>query len=540
MALCMGCMNEIGNGNLCPDCGFNNNKSQSAPFLPFNTTIMNRYVVGNKIESNGESTRYIGFDTKTNNKVIIREYLPIGLFTRATGKTDLIVNLDSSENFERIKNDFIFYFRTLKKLRELSAMMQVYTVFEENNTVYTIEQYEDLIPFNEYIKRSNGQIEWDIARPLFMPLISVIEALHKNGVGHYAVSPRNIYMSSEGKAKLYGFSTEHVRKNGTALKAELFNGCAAPEQYNNNDTLDPSTDIYGFSATLFFALTGNLPAVATERVKDSRLLMSTNTVKRLPPHVVTALANGLNVERDVRISDFEDLRSQLSAAPTVQAIQEEISRTSSMTPIAEDKDKYKTTTPSRTVFIISLVVSLIVLSVAGYFFYLQNPFKGIFGDSKQTVETTSPDEEKWTGPIVEDYLGENFEEIDKKTSGGNDIKLYRAYEDENSDTYNEGQISSQYPPAGTPIKNEGTVAIYVTVSKGPLMRELPKIENLTVSDAANKLNDLGFLVERVNEYNPNFSEERVVSYKDYQPGEKLEQGSLIKIRVSLGKEETED
>ena len=52
--------------------------------------------------------------------------------------------------------------------------------------------------------------------------------------------------------------------------------------------------------------------------------MSTSTVKRLPPHVVTAIANGLQVKRENRITDFDDLRSQLSVSHTAQAIQEEI------------------------------------------------------------------------------------------------------------------------------------------------------------------------------------------------------------------------
>lgn len=70
-----------------------------------------------------------------------------------------------------------------------------------------------------------------------------------------------------------------------------------------------------------------MPKSAVERRKDSRLLMSTTTVKRLPPYVVSALANGLQVERENRITDFDELRSQLSVAHTAKAIQDEISRT---------------------------------------------------------------------------------------------------------------------------------------------------------------------------------------------------------------------
>lgn len=538
MSLCMGCMHEIENKTLCPDCGFDNTQSQSAPFLPYKTELQQRYLVGNRIETNGESTRYIGFDKHTGDIIVIREYLPVGLFERQTGETQVQVGLSTGDNFNKIKNEFISYFRIVQKLKDFSAMMTVYDLFEENGTAYVIEQNEDLIPFEEYIERSSGQLEWDVARPLFMPLISALEALHKNGVGHYAVAPSNIYITSLGKMKLFGFSTIYERKRGTALKSQLFSGCAAPEQYESNFPLDAITDIYGFAATLFYALTGNLPRNATERVKDSRLLMSTNTVKRLPPHVVTALANGLNVKRENRITDFDDLRSQLSAAPTVQAIQEEISRTASMNPVENKKEKDKSQVSTKTVFIISLIVSLIVLSVAGYFWYLQNPFEGFFNSDNHAEETTSPEDEKWTGPVVEDYVGKVYSEVVAQAEEKKEVLIYKSYEEQYSDTIEEGRIISQYPSANTPIKSEGEIAVYVVVSKGPLMRELPEIENLTVSDAAKVLSELGFLVERVNEYNANYGEDRVVGYKDNQIGDKLERGSMIKIRVSLGKEPT--
>jgi serine/threonine-protein kinase len=68
------------------------------------------------------------------------------------------------------------------------------------------------------------------------------------------VSPSNLSVNSEGKLILSGFSTENERKRGTMLKSQLFSGCAAPEQYRNDNVLDIATDIYGFTATLFYAL----------------------------------------------------------------------------------------------------------------------------------------------------------------------------------------------------------------------------------------------------------------------------------------------
>lgn len=85
MALCMGCMQEIGNNTVCPACGFDNSEKQQAPFLPYGTVLMNRYIVGAGIDTNGESTRYLGFDKQTGDVVIVCEYLPMGLFNREEG-----------------------------------------------------------------------------------------------------------------------------------------------------------------------------------------------------------------------------------------------------------------------------------------------------------------------------------------------------------------------------------------------------------------------------------------------------------------------
>ena len=186
MALCMGCMQEIGDRRFCPACGFDNAEKQQAPFLPYGTVLANRYIVGTGIDTNGESTRYLCFDQQTGDVAIVCEFLPVGLFNRAEGETQVRVNYENRLIYNKLKDDFINYYRILAELRELSALLDIHNVFEENNTVYVIEDNEDLIPFEEYVTRSGGSLEWDIARPLFMPVISALEALHKRGVAQIA------------------------------------------------------------------------------------------------------------------------------------------------------------------------------------------------------------------------------------------------------------------------------------------------------------------------------------------------------------------
>ena len=536
MSLCMGCMQELNGSVICPNCHFDNSEVQSAPFLPFGTELAGRYVTGTGLETNGESTRYIAFDKQTGDVVIVSEFLPIGLFSRDEGQTELKVNYDDRLAFNKLKDEFISYFRIISELKDLSALTNIVDVFEENNTAYAIEEKEDLIPFEEYIERSNGHLDWDIARPLFMPVISALEALHKRGVGHYAVAPKNLFITASGKIRMAGYATENERKRGTALKSQLFSGAAAPEQYEDNFPLDDITDIYGFCSTLFYALTGHLPKSAVERLKDSRLLMSTSTVKSLPPHVVSALANGLQVQRENRITDFDELRSQLSVAHTAKAIQDEISRTASMN-ITKEQSRRNNGMSHTSIVIISVAITVLVLGIAGVFWLMQNPFAGLFsGNTDATAASTSSTE--WTGPVVPNYVGMKYEDVVKAAASDDSVVVYRNYNDAYSDKYADGVVMEQYPPAGSKVEQEDGITVSVTVSLGAQMRELPAIQGNKIDEAAQSLADAGLLATAEYQYSDTVAENRVIGYKNHVAGDTLESGSNIIIIVSKGRQQT--
>lgn len=539
MSLCMGCMQEIGNNRICPECGFDNSSKQQAPFLPYGTVLSNRYIIGTGIDTNGESTRYLSFDKQTGDVVIVCEFLPVGLFSREQGATEVKVNYENRLNYGKLKEEFINYYRVLSELRELSALMNINSIFEENNTVYVVEENENLIPFEEYVERSSGSLEWDIARPLFMPVISALEAMHKRGVGHYAIAPKNMYITSSGKIKISGFATENERKRGTLLKSQLFSGAAAPEQYDDNFPLDDITDIYGLCATLFYALTGHLPKSAPERRKDSRLLMSTTTVKHLPPHVVSALANGLQVERENRITDFDEMRSQLSVAHTAKAIQDEISRTASMNIAKSGADRKGKNGMSHTsIIVIAASITVLVLGIVGVFWLMQNPLAGMFGNTDATVESTQSTE--WTGATIPNYVGMTYEKAVEAAESSDSVTVLRQYTDEYSDKYAEGEVMAQSPAAGSKVSQEDGIIISLTVSKGPQMRELPDIEGMSLEQAAADIAKLDLLATPEYQYSDKFASGRVIGYKNHQKGDTVEYGTNITIIVSKGSETDND
>lgn len=549
MSLCIGCMREIADNVVCPHCSFDNTKLQSAPLLPYGTVLEKRYIIGREVEINSESTRYIAFDRESAERVYIREFLPAGYISREPMKASVYVESSRVETYEKLLYEFEQMFMFLSTISDMSAMNEIISIFRANNTCYVVEKCEDVISFEEYIAHNNGHIEWEDARPLFMPVVSLLETLHKNGYGHYAVSPSNIYITRSGKAVLFGFASTKARKYGTLLKPQLISGCAAPEQYEQNFPIDAITDIYGFMATLFFALTGNLPANAKERLSNGVLLMSTTTVKRLPPHVVTALASGLQVKRENRITDFIELRSQLSVAPAVKAIQEEISRTASMANTVAPKKKRHGMSPVSVGIIVS-VASLVVFMAIG-FAILSAKFPA--QPDPSTTVSTAPAETNpppvtdvdWTGPTLEDYTGQDYETVSKTLLQEYNITTYKqAYSDSRdgySDEIDEGCIMSQNLGVGTPIDTESGMIIVFKVSRGSLETELPDIEGMSLSAAATKLANLGFNVyeDPTGKSSDKVEKGDVIGYRDYEAGDSVVANSDIYIVISLGQESTE-
>ena len=215
--------------------------------------LQDRYVVGKILRQNGEGFEYLGYDTVMASTVTVREYLPPNLASR--GEDGLSVSvIDGCEiSFGEYKAEFLSYYRSVARMRELNVLLPIYDIFEENGAAYTISEWVESITLREFITRSGGSIEWSVARPLFMPVLSAMSAMHSGGVQHLGLSPDNLVIVREGKMKLTGFCIRAVRQADTDLAPELYSGCAAIEQYVMDYETTESTDVYGFTACLFYA-----------------------------------------------------------------------------------------------------------------------------------------------------------------------------------------------------------------------------------------------------------------------------------------------
>lgn len=557
--LCMNCMSEMAGRTDCPSCGFRSSEPQMSHALPYRTKLQKRYLVGRAKQSNGEGITYIGYDTVLNIPIELREFFPQTLCERAENGAAVRVFGGSEIIYDECLTGFLNYSREVAHLRELSAIVQIYDIFEENQTAYTVSEWSESITLRYFVERSGGSLSWNAARQLFMPVLSALSAIHAAGLNHLGISPDTLHIVKDGRMKLGGFCTNHVRRMDTDLPPDLVPGCAAVEQYVMDYKPNESTDVYGFAASLFFTLTGTMPMEAPKRRTDSRLLIPTSILRSLPPHVVSAMANALQVAPEKRTQTFERLRDELSAAPTVTATIEhtqqiEKAAVNSRPREKEEPVKKKKDVPSFVWVVLSCFLALIVFTVVGIVWISNMDNTGTSAavtnsspsselssaaDSSSVADSLLAQSAESTDPnMVEtpDLVGQNFEELRSmmSSSSSSEAAEYQVLlsSKQFSDTVPEGCIISQSPVPGT--KMAKGAEIVVVVSQGAAVRTLPPIAGKTLAEASAAVTSAGFIPTKTEEYSDTVDAGLAIGYEKVKAGSQMAYGSQVVIVISKG------
>lgn len=532
--LCMGCMKEIGNVQQCPFCGFHNDTVAPAPYLPLRTVIGGRYTVGKVISASGDGVTYIAWDTESRETVTVREFLPVENITRLQGQTEVTVNEDSRLVFYDSVREFLTLNRKLAMSRNLSALIPVIDIIEENNTAYAVSEYLETITLRDFLLKSRtGYLGWDRVKTLMMPVLTTVASLHSMDIYHRGISPNTLVLGRDGKLRLTGFMISSARCLKTRVKPEMFPGYAAIEQYHDVDDTGAWTDVYGIAAVIYRALIGSTPAEASERITNDKLMIPPRFVEALPAYLVSALDHALTIEPGDRTATVDELREELSGSPSTMAsnaihevrereveapttTDDEVAERKRLEKLArQEQQKHEQIKMAIIAFAICLGIG--VLALGGWLTYdhfKNNPKEPTTEGVAQMIE-------------VPNFVGQSYSRISNDEVQKTRFKFTVDYQ--YSDSAEAGVIIGQNLEAGTQIEQGSELKL--TVSKGIEYVTLIDVSGMDYNKAFNLLTEAGFVCKKVEKNNDGSHTANEVITVTPEAGKEYERGKEIYVQV---------
>lgn len=494
--LCANCFAELTEGSICSKCDYDNDVANEQMFLAAKTVLQDKYVVGTVIEQDSDSVSYNGFDMQLGVGIIVRELFPSGIANRLEGNNEIHIRQKFIGEFEKYKASFLKLWTTMQKMRNLASATPVYDVFEENGTAYVIIEKMETISMRDYlIRNEKGYILWDSARLMFMPIITTLSALHKNGIIHGSLTPNNLVLCRDGKVRLKPFTIMEASVAGTPLEFKENEGYSALEQYNTKHKVSTATDIYAFSSCIYRALVGTNPPSAVSRESNDKLMIPNEIAENIPMHVIKALASGLQVYPENRIKDIEEFRELLEAAPAVQAKAEPIEDVYSPGAVGgyPDYTKDKPKVSAGRIAVVIILILLIIGACAAAVYIVK--FSGLI-DKKPEQTTIAYEVKKHTVP---NFVDSGYTQSDIENNGAWNDQFRFTFVGEFSADTEEGIIFKQNVAPGEEVDEK--TEIILTVSKGIQTETVPDVGSLTLEEATKTLEELGFKVSTVEIYN---------------------------------------
>ncbi len=172
--------------------------------LPEHTTIHECYTIEKALCVCGTELCYLAADSRTDEKIILHEILPIRWCMRDENGNWVPRQTDSENAFEAVKADCLKKLGTLQKLHEESALDEIPDIFEEMGTIWFTTKYMEQVNLFQVI---NGTIySPQEAIDLLAPVMDTLVGLHADSIVHGSVSAQSIVLHDEN-AVLTGWCT---------------------------------------------------------------------------------------------------------------------------------------------------------------------------------------------------------------------------------------------------------------------------------------------------------------------------------------------
>lgn len=535
--ICMACMKDMGNYEVCKYCGWiENTPPDKSWHLPPRTVLADRYLVGTVLGSGGFGILYRAWDRKLETPVAIKEYFPEGNCSRKASETK--IHAFESENCIKQYKDGVQYFlseaRTMAKFRQHSNIVNTQDFFEENNTAYIVMEYLEGVTLRESLK-AKGKMSFAEAVETIQPILKAVDALHHENILHRDISPDNIFCLSNGGLKLIDFGSAcGIDKAGSENPFITFKPGYAPPEQCQNQPQDRYTDIYALGATLYRMVTGIAPKGTQDHSSDNLLTPPSYYSRDLTPEQEYVIIKAMDFIPTLRFQSIPELEDALLQC------------------------KKPTPAPKRIFFpklsfwsYIVCIVSIAILSGIIWFIYQEvEDLKTVVEQPENTV--LAPVEGNHfaneppviTEPTIGDSLSQNLENNDTSSQSVTDTETppldeipSATPEKEPSPITESTEEDSPKPSTQADSPKTEKVPVSPQIPEPPTVKatEPPKVPDLThkpEQEAISLLSklDLNYTKQSIYSDIP----AGYVAKQDIEPGEEIQDNTSITFWVSLG------
>lgn len=313
--LCSSCFAAI-KKEPCKKCGFSSDSYvPDKMVLPAGSILMGNFIIGRVLGKGGFGITYQAYDFKYNYIIAIKEYFPVEIALRGAGETGLMVRDQKSvalfrKGVEKFYNEADF----ISEFSENPNIVSVYQLFYENNTAYFTMEYLSGITLKDYVNRV-GTVTAEQAAYIAERVANALVSVHAKSVLHRDVSPDNIMLCSDGNVKLLDFgAARQVFPEGSQLLSVILKPGFAPlEQYMRNGKQGEWTDVYSLGASLYYALTKQIPEDPQNRFEDDSELEK--HMNNIPPELRVVITKAMEVKYTDRYQSSREFANVLAAVP---------------------------------------------------------------------------------------------------------------------------------------------------------------------------------------------------------------------------------
>lgn len=266
--LCENCFSEI-TAQPCKCCGYSPEQPSDPSVLRQGSILNGKYIVGKVIGKGGFGITYLGYDTSADRKEAIKEFFPFGLALRSGEPTVSVSTSENASVFKKGAERFYEEARLVSRFNGNPNIVGVHEFFYENDTVYFSMEYLEGKTLKSLIE-NNGPISVEQALFIAQNMSNALMAAHSAAVLHRDISPDNIMLCSNGEVKLidFGAARQVVAEHSQSFSVILKPGFAPLEQYQKKGNQGTWTDIYSLGASLYYALTGDIPDDPMSRMEE--------------------------------------------------------------------------------------------------------------------------------------------------------------------------------------------------------------------------------------------------------------------------------